>query len=57
MEKLYIFSKLSMWENDLLLEKFYEQPSQDVIDAIIDYSLVKEYYSYTLKKKISISLN
>jgi len=57
MEKFYIFSKLSLWETDLLKEENKEHPSKDVVDAIIEYSLSEEFYSPTLKEKIAISIN
>jgi hypothetical protein len=58
MEKFYIFSKLSLWETDLQIEERKEErPSEDVVDAIIKYSLSEEFYSPTLKEKIAISIN
>ncbi len=57
MEKLYIFSELSMWESDLLLQEYPQVPSQEVIDTIIEYSQSKEYFSPTLEKTILISVN
>lgn len=58
MEKFYIFSKLSLWETDLQIEERKEvHPSEDVVDAIIEYSLSEEFYSPTLKEKIVISIN
>ncbi len=57
MEQLYIFSKLSMWEADLLIEEKHLMPSAEIINAIIDYSLTKEIYSPTLKRNIVIGIN
>ena len=57
MEELYFFSELTMWENDLLLAEKNEQPSQKVIEALIDYSLTREIYSPTLNKNIAIGIN
>ncbi|MGP1515067.1 MAG: hypothetical protein ACTTJH_03830 [Bacteroidales bacterium] len=57
MEKFYIFSELTMWENDLLMAEMEENPSRNVIDTIIDYSMEKEFYSKSLGKSIAISIN
>lgn len=60
MDKYYYLSKqiFNSWVEDLesgYLEQ--ESPSQTVIDAIIDYSMMEEVYSETLDDKISICLN
>lgn len=60
MDKYYYLSKqiFNSWVEDLE-SGYLEQasPSQSVIDAIIDYSMMEEVYSETLDGKISICLN
>ncbi|MBP3254455.1 MAG: hypothetical protein IJ250_00895 [Bacteroidales bacterium] len=59
MEKYYYLSKtlISFWEQDLDLALKDSSPSEDVIDAIMDYALATEIYSPTLQKTIVYSFN
>ncbi|MCF0210335.1 MAG: hypothetical protein HUK18_03330 [Bacteroidales bacterium] len=61
MEKYYYLSKqiFNSWVRDLE-SAYIEQestPSQQVLDSIIEYSMVEEVYSKTLDAKIRICLN
>lgn len=59
MEKYYILSDyiISSWEQDLDSALCSVEPSQDVIDAILDYAYSYDVYSPTLDKNICISIN
>ncbi|MBO6118709.1 MAG: hypothetical protein J6P44_09220 [Bacteroidales bacterium] len=59
MENFYILSDsiLTIWQQDLDIAENKITPSQEVIDAILDYATSKEVYSPTLKKYITISIN
>ncbi|MCH3924816.1 MAG: hypothetical protein LKE30_07865 [Bacteroidales bacterium] len=62
MEKYYYFyEQLKEWENDLDSEIREENndsyPSDDVINALIEYSLQTEVHSKTLDENIKINLN
>ncbi len=56
MEQDYIF--FNEWEKDLEVAPLeMETPSKDVLNAIIDYSMVVDFFSKTLDERISICLN
>lgn len=56
MEKYY--NLFVLWEKDLA--KAFdrkEEPSKDVLDAIVDYSMTMDIFSTSLNERISICLN
>lgn len=56
MEQNYNF--FNEWEKDLEVASLgIETPSKDVLDAIIDYSMIVDFFSKTLNERISICLN
>ncbi len=56
MEQNYNF--FNEWEKDLEVASLQiETPSKDVLDAIIDYSMIVDFFSKTLNERISICLN
>lgn len=56
MEKYYDF--LLTWEKDLATASDKkEAPSQDVLNAIVDYSMTMDVFSTSLNERISICLN
>ena len=59
MEKYFYLSNslLLFWETDLETEEKNITPSQQVLDAIIDYSLISRFHSPILDKDIEINLN
>ncbi|MBR1769872.1 MAG: hypothetical protein IJ748_05370 [Bacteroidales bacterium] len=56
MEEYYNF--FNEWEKDLELASLQEEtPSRDVLEAIIDYSMMVDFFSPSLNEKISVCLN